>query len=46
MVREGRSTVPRQIGGADFESGDRDLLECTYVWVYGLKQIYSHQIER
>ena len=45
MVREDRSTVPRQIEGADFESDDRDLLECTHMWVRGPKQIYSRQNE-
>ena len=39
MVREG---VPREIGGADFESGDCDLLEYTYVWVCGMELTKVH----
>ena len=45
MVHDGRSTVPKQIGGADFESGECDLLECTHMWVCGPRQIYNHQNE-
>ena len=45
MVRDGCSTVPRQIGGVDFESGECDFLECAYRWVSGQKHMYSHQNE-
>ena len=45
MVCNSRSTVCRQIGSTEFESGECDVLECAYMWVCGQKQIYSHQNE-